>query len=489
MGHAVTDSELLAASQRGEHAAFGQLVIKYQALVCAVSFSGTRDEGLAEDVAQEAFVAAWRNLNQLRETSRFRSWLCGIARNLARKAKRRAQREIPDDTLADTALSTAASPFDRASEAQNTQQVADALTRIPALYREALVLYYQQERSVRDLAEMLDISEAAALQRLSRGRSYLAQHINATVEQSLERTRPRRDVASRVMAAIAPVALPLPHAPPHTAGSTMIKFALGISAALAATGTTVWLLASPPSRQTPPVATQTAVPTYRVAAQPPSLPAAPGPAPSTLELPPLSPEQTQAQLDFLLAGSRRIEPAMLASTKLYQGISRGPADAPIVIVVFMDLECHYCGKVLATIDQLWEEFPDKLRLVIKQFPLPQHAHAELAAEASLAAEAQGKYWEFHDVVLASQDSLSPTSFHQFAAQLGLDTARFDADIASKRFAAAVQADKQIARTLQVAATPSFVINGLLFAGAWQVSAFRAMIERELQQVQAAQPAR
>ncbi|MBP9087552.1 MAG: sigma-70 family RNA polymerase sigma factor, partial [Kofleriaceae bacterium] len=403
MGHAVTDSELLAASQRGEHAAFGQLVIKYQALVCAVSFSGTRDEGLAEDVAQEAFVAAWRNLDQLRETSRFRSWLCGIARNLARQAKRRAQRETPDDTIADTALATAASPFDRASAAQHTQQVRCALTRIPALYREALVLYYQQERSVRDLAEILDISEAAALQRLSRGRSYLAQHINATVEQSLERTRPRRDLAAGVLAAIAPVGLPLPHAPPLASGATMLKFALGISAALAATGTTAWLLASAPSRQAPPKATQIAAPPYRVAAPPPSLPAPPEPAPLTLELPPLSPAQVQEQLDYLLASSRRIEPTMLARTKLYQGVSRGPADAPVVIVVFMDLECQYCGKILATIDQLWEEFPDKLRLVIKQFPLPQHAHAELAAEASLAAEAQGKYWEFHDLILASQD--------------------------------------------------------------------------------------
>ena len=489
MGHAVTDSELLAASQRGEHAAFGQLVIKYQALVCAVSFSGTRDESLAEDVTQEAFVAAWRNLNQLRETSRFRSWVCGIARNLARKAKRRAQRETPDDTIADTALSTAASPFDRASDAQNTQQVRGALTRIPARYREALVLYYQQERSVRDLAEILEISEAAALQRLSRGRSYLAQHINATVEQSLERTRPRRDVAARVLAAIAPVALPLPHAPPLTSGSTMIKFALGISAALAVTATSVWLLASAQSHEAPPVASQTALPQYRESAPPPSLPTAQGPAPSRLALPPLSPEQAQEQLDYLLAGSQRIEPAMLARTKLYQGIARGPADAPVVIVVFMDLECPYCGKVLATIDQLWEEFPDKIRLVIKQFPLPQHANAELAAEASLAAEAQGKYWEYHDLILASQDSLSPASFHGFAAQLGLDTARFDADMAANRFAAAVQADKQTALSLQVAATPSFVINGVLFAGAWQVSAFRAMIERELQQVQVDQATR
>ena len=93
------------------------------------------------------------------------------------------------------------------------------------------------------------------------------------------------------------------------------------------------------------------------------------------------------------------------------------------------------------------------------------------------------------MILASQDSLAPASFHGFAAQLGLDTARFDADMAAKRFAAAVQADKQTALSLQVAATPSFVINGTLFAGAWQVSAFRAMIDRELQRVHVDQTTR
>src|SRR5262249_50309719 len=101
MGHSIamsdvlSDAELLEASRRGEHAAFGTLVERYQDLVSAVSYSRTRDQALSEDVAQETFLAAWRQLDQLREPGRLRAWLCGIARNLARKARRRTDREAP----------------------------------------------------------------------------------------------------------------------------------------------------------------------------------------------------------------------------------------------------------------------------------------------------------------------------------------------------------------------------------------------------------
>jgi hypothetical protein len=84
MGHiAKTDAELVEASRRGEREAFGLLVSRYQDVVCAVSFSSTGNWVLSEDVAQDTFIAAWHQLGQLRETSRLRSWLCGIARNLA----------------------------------------------------------------------------------------------------------------------------------------------------------------------------------------------------------------------------------------------------------------------------------------------------------------------------------------------------------------------------------------------------------------------
>ncbi len=493
MGHAVTDSELLAASIRGEHAAFGQLVTKYQALVCAVGFSGTRDAGLAEEVAQEAFVAAWRNLGQLRETSRFRSWLCGIARNLARQASRRARREVPDEVALECAVADGDSPFDNASDAETSALVQRALTRIPERYREALVLYYQQERSVRDVAEILGISQDAAMQRLSRGRNYLAEHMAIVVEHSLERSRPARNLAPRVLAVITPLGLPLPHgspplpnppwfgATPKFRGS-MLKLLLGISAALGAAGVTVYATQKDHA-STVFVDGKLDRPSNATALLPQVAPANGTATPALLTQPLVAAGSPSANspntVEALVADSKLIDDATLRRLNIYHGPSRGPADAPVTIVVFDDLQCLYCAKVLATIDQIWEDYPNKLRLVSKQFPLPGHEHAQLAAEATLAAAAQGKYWEFHDLALASQEDLSRATLDGVARQVGLDVARFAHDLDTHAFAADVATDTATATTLEVHAAPSFIINGHLFAGAWPVEAFRAVIDAEL----------
>src|SRR5436190_2058742 len=111
MGQAITDDELVAASRRGERAAFGALIERHLAAVWAVSFSGTRDRALSDDVAQDTFLAAWVQLDRLREVSRLRAWLCGIARKLAGKARRKAGRELPDDRAGDAVVGDG-SPFD-----------------------------------------------------------------------------------------------------------------------------------------------------------------------------------------------------------------------------------------------------------------------------------------------------------------------------------------------------------------------------------------
>jgi RNA polymerase sigma factor (sigma-70 family) len=132
-----SDAELLEASRRGERDAFGALIERYQGVVSAVSYSRTGDHALGEDVAQETFIAAWRQLGQLREPGRLRSWLCGIARNLARKARRRSAREVP---LEHTLVFEGANRFDHAAEAESGRVVRDALLRVPETYRDVLVL-------------------------------------------------------------------------------------------------------------------------------------------------------------------------------------------------------------------------------------------------------------------------------------------------------------------------------------------------------------
>ncbi|MEZ4399703.1 MAG: sigma-70 family RNA polymerase sigma factor [Kofleriaceae bacterium] len=241
MGQAITDDELVAASRRGERAAFGQLVERHLDAVWAVSYSSTRNPTLSEDVAQDTFVAAWKQLDSLRETGRLRAWLCGIARNLARAARRRQRRETPVDQVDDRA-SLAATPYEALDAAETDRLVAGALDALPASYREVLVLYYQHDRSIRDVASALGISAEAATQRLSRGRRLLATHVVDTVEDALTRTRPRRAFVVGLVAALPPrpppslIARSL-RSTSHPAGATMLKIAALVLAAAGAAGT------------------------------------------------------------------------------------------------------------------------------------------------------------------------------------------------------------------------------------------------------------
>ncbi len=234
----MTDSDLVAASKRGELDAFGHLVARYQGLVCAVSFSSTGDPVLSEDVAQETFVEAWRHLDRVREPRRLRSWLCGIARNLGRKARKRRRREELTDV--DSHATDGANAFDQLAKIDAERLVRAALLRVPETYREVLVLYYRDDRSIREVAEALGVSEAAVMQRLSRGRRYLADSVTALVESSLRGTRTRRDLAAAVMAAITATALSSRvDASTSPKGSTMNKLAVSASA-LAVVGATAY---------------------------------------------------------------------------------------------------------------------------------------------------------------------------------------------------------------------------------------------------------
>ncbi len=258
---AKSDVELVEASRRGEHEAFGRLVERYQDVVCAVSYSSTGDRGLSEDVAQETFIAAWRQLDRLRDVVRLGPWLCGIARNLGRKAhKRRAREEILDDQH----LAPGGNPFDAAVRGDVERVVRDALARVPENYREVLVLYYCENLSVRDVAAALDASESAIEQRLSRGRRYLADSISEIVEGSLRSRRPRRDLVAAVLAAIVVIPIPSRVDASTPKGSTMLKLAVAASAVVAA-GTTAYVIyshssSSSASHATPAVATAVAKP-------------------------------------------------------------------------------------------------------------------------------------------------------------------------------------------------------------------------------------
>ena len=147
---------------------------------------------------------------------------------------------------------------------------------------------------------------------------------------------------------------------------------------------------------------------------------------------------------------------------------RGPAKAPVTLVEYGDFECPYCGQAEPVIRQLLAGHGE-LRYVWRHLPLTDvHPHAQLAAEAAEAAAAQGKFWEMHHRLLEHQDALTATDLLRHAAEAGLDTGRFKADMRERAGAAKVAADVDSADLSNVSGTPTFFINGRRHHGAYDI---------------------
>ncbi|HSE18587.1 MAG TPA: thioredoxin domain-containing protein [Pyrinomonadaceae bacterium] len=139
--------------------------------------------------------------------------------------------------------------------------------------------------------------------------------------------------------------------------------------------------------------------------------------------------------------------------------SLGNANAAVTIVAFTDYQCPSCAAMHPVLERVVKESGDKVRLVTRDFPLSQHADAFKAAEAAEAAREQGKYWEYVNVLLQNQSALSVEKLKTYATQLGLDRARFDAALDSRKFADMVQTDVDDGIKLGLKGTPSLFING------------------------------
>jgi protein-disulfide isomerase len=137
----------------------------------------------------------------------------------------------------------------------------------------------------------------------------------------------------------------------------------------------------------------------------------------------------------------------------------GPADAKVTLVEFSDFECPYCSRAATVTSQLKEKYGTKVRFVFRQFPLPFHQSAQGAAEAALAAHAQGKFWEFHDKVFQNQKSLDRASLEGYAKAVGLDMGKFKAALDSAQTKERVKADMAIGNEVAVQGTPTLFLNG------------------------------
>ena len=189
----MSDDQLWQRSREGDREAFGQIVERYQSLICSLAYSACGNLARSEDLGQETFIAAWQKLAELREPDKLRAWLCGIVRNLAANALRREQRRGGSAKSLNSVAEPAGSDADPAAQAV-TQEEATLLWRslagLPETYREPMVLFYRQGQSVAEVARSLDLAEEAVKQRLSRGRSMLREELASVVETTLTRTRP-----------------------------------------------------------------------------------------------------------------------------------------------------------------------------------------------------------------------------------------------------------------------------------------------------------
>ncbi len=147
---------------------------------------------------------------------------------------------------------------------------------------------------------------------------------------------------------------------------------------------------------------------------------------------------------------------------------RGARDAPVTIVEYGDFECPYCGRAEPVIRELLRDYGD-IAYVWRQLPLTDvHSHAQLAAEASEAADRQRRFWEMHDRLLDDQDALRPRDLIRHAEELGLDVERFESDLREHRGAARVARDVDSADLSGVSGTPTFFINGRRHYGPYDI---------------------
>jgi zinc protease len=200
------DASLVARTLAGNQDAFERIVSRYQSLICSLAYSATGNVARSEDLAQESFLTAWKQLATLRDPTHLRAWLCGIARNLINNSCRKETRQpLHGAETLDFAHDTASRDCPPSDQAMNREEQAIVwrmLEEIPEPYRETLILFYREEKSVESVARQLDLSQDAVKQRLTRGREMVRMRSAELIEGVLAKTKPGRAFTIAVIAAL-----------------------------------------------------------------------------------------------------------------------------------------------------------------------------------------------------------------------------------------------------------------------------------------------
>jgi protein-disulfide isomerase len=184
-----------------------------------------------------------------------------------------------------------------------------------------------------------------------------------------------------------------------------------------------------------------------------------------------------AQLQDKYSVEHKLEPIRVEVAAT--GPAKGPENAPITIVEFSDFQCPFCSRVNPTLAQVREKYGDKVRIVFRQYPLPFHQQAQKAAEASLCAHEQGKFWEMHDALFANQQALGVDQLKTQATQLGLNAEAFNTCLDSNKYADQVAKDLKEGSAAGVSGTPAMFVNGRFISGAVPFEQIATVIDDEL----------
>jgi protein-disulfide isomerase len=158
---------------------------------------------------------------------------------------------------------------------------------------------------------------------------------------------------------------------------------------------------------------------------------------------------------------------------------KGSSAAKVTVVAFSDFQCPFCSRAVPTMKQIEDTYRNKVRIAFKNLPLPFHDHAQMAAEASLAAHEQGKFWEYHDKLFANQQALDRPSLEKYATEIGLNLPKFKAALDSGKFKKQVDDDAKQGGSIGATGTPTFFVNGRVLVGAQPFDKFKELIDQEL----------
>lgn len=162
--------------------------------------------------------------------------------------------------------------------------------------------------------------------------------------------------------------------------------------------------------------------------------------------------------------------------------SQGNKNAPITLIEFSEFQCPYCKKARPIIDKILSTYKGKIYYTFRDFPLGFHNQAKDAANAANCAHEQGKYWDYSNALWENQGKHTPEKLKEIAKDLALDTTKFDACVASKKYYKEIDKDQDDGSQAGVSGTPAYFINGKFLSGAQPFEAFKEIIDEELAKI-------